>query len=262
MKTGLLGSPQQRQKFCHFHHPRENTKPPIAFTFYTHLAMTYRIRVWDLPTRLFHWALVVCVVALAITGQMGGGAMDWHFRFGYAVLALLLFRLLWGMVGGHWSRFSSFLYSPLTVLRYLRGQGDATLSTGHNPLGAGSVFAMLFLLLAQVATGLISDDEIAASGPLTNLVSGDWVSLATSYHRAIGKPALLVLVLLHVAAILFYRWRRQQNLLRPMLLGDKWVEQAQPSSRDDARSRLLAVVLLAACATLVGLMLKLAPAGM
>ena len=104
--------------------------------------MTHKVRVWDLPTRVFHWTLAACVIALVATGQIGGSAMDWHFRFGYAVLTLLLFRLAWGFVGGHWSRFSSFLYAPSTVLRYLRGQGGPELSAGHNPLGAGSVFAL------------------------------------------------------------------------------------------------------------------------
>lgn len=223
--------------------------------------MTYRVRVWDLPTRVFHWALAACVIALVVTGQIGGSAMDWHFRLGYAVLTLLLFRLAWGLVGGHWSRFSSFLYAPSTVLRYLRGQGGPELSTGHNPLGAGSVFALLFFLLVQVATGLISDDEIASSGPLTSLVPSTWVSQATWYHHSVGKLVLIVLVALHVAAILFYLLRKRQNLVRPMLLGDKEVEQALPSSRDDVRTRLLAIVLLAVCAGLVSLLLKLAPAG-
>lgn len=223
--------------------------------------MTHQVRVWDLPTRIFHWALAACVVASVVTGQVGGAAMDWHFRIGYAVLALLLFRLGWGLVGGHWSRFSSFLYSPSTLLRYLRGQGGPELSVGHNPLGAGSVFALLFFLLAQVATGLISDDEIASSGPLTSLVPGTWVSQATGYHSSIGKLVLIGLVALHLAAIVFYLWRKRENLVRPMLLGDKEVEQLQPSSRDDARTRLLALVLLAICAGLVALLLKLAPGG-
>jgi len=223
--------------------------------------MTYRVRVWDLPTRIFHWTLMVCVIASVVTGQIGGAAMDWHFRLGYVVLTLLLFRLGWGLVGGHWSRFSSFLYAPSTLLRYLRGQGGPELSTGHNPLGAGSVFALLFFLLAQVATGLISDDEIATSGPLTSLVPGAWVSQATWYHHSVGKLVLIVLVALHVAAILFYLWRKRVNLVRPMLLGDKETEQLLPSSRDDARARLLAAVLLAICASLVGLLLKLAPGG-
>ena len=95
---------------------------------------SHLVRVWDLPTRLFHWALVVCIVGLVTTAQIGGNAMEWHFRFGYSVLTLLLFRLVWGFVGGHWSRFSSFLYSPASLLRYIRGQEDGVQPLGHSPL--------------------------------------------------------------------------------------------------------------------------------
>lgn len=220
--------------------------------------MPYKIRVWDLPTRLFHWTLAICVIGLVVTGQIGGAAMDWHFRLGYTVLTLLLFRLVWGLVGGHWSRFSSFLFSPTSVMRYLRGQSTVEHTTGHNPLGAGSVLAMLLFLLLQVGTGLVSDDEIATSGPLTRFVPSSLVSQATAYHTEVGKIILLVLIALHVAAILFYFWRKRENLVRPMLLGDKVVSQPVPASRDDARSRALAVLLLALGAGLVALMLKLA----
>jgi cytochrome b len=227
--------------------------------FIREVFMFIKVRVWDLPTRIFHWALVVCVLALLVTGQIGGAAMDWHFRSGYAVLSLLLFRLVWGVIGGHWSRFSSFLYSPGTVIRYLRGQGAPELGIGHSPLGAGSVFAMLFFLLLQVGTGLISDDEIATSGPFTSLASNTLVGLATSYHANIGKRVLIVLVVLHVAAILFYLWRKRQNLIRPMLLGDKDVASPAPSARDDAVSRTLAALVFILCVLLVFLMLQLAP---
>src|SRR4051812_42900648 len=108
------------------------------------------IRVWDLPTRLFHWALAICVVCSAITAYKEGG-LDWHARLGCAIGALLLFRLIWGFIGGRWSRFASFLYSPASVVAYLRGRSHPDHLVGHNPLGAGSVFAMLVFLIAQVA---------------------------------------------------------------------------------------------------------------
>ena len=95
--------------------------------------MAKKIRVWDLPTRLFHWALVACIVGLTVTGYTGGGAMEWHARIGYAVLTLLLFRLVWGLVGGHWSRFSNFIYSPRSVMDYLRGRAHPDHLIGHNP---------------------------------------------------------------------------------------------------------------------------------
>ncbi|QLP99647.1 MAG: cytochrome b/b6 domain-containing protein [Burkholderiaceae bacterium] len=208
------------------------------------------IRVWDLPTRLFHWLLVVAVVGLVVTGNIGGNAMVWHFRLGYFVGSLVAFRLIWGFVGGHWSRFSSFLYAPRATVAYLRGQAAPAHLVGHNPLGAFSVFALLGLLAAQVATGLMSDDEIANAGPLTRFVSEQTVSLATRYHADIGKLLLIVLVALHVLAIAFYAWKKHVNLVRPMVLGDKAVDdgQALPASRDNAPVRLLAAVIFAVCA--------------
>lgn len=210
----------------------------------------HKVRVWDLPTRIFHWALVIGIVCLAISGTIGGNAMVWHFRFGYAVLTLLLFRIIWGMVGGRWSRFGAFIYAPRTVVNYLKGRGKPEHSVGHNPLGAGSVFAMLAVLLAQVGSGLVSDDEIAFAGPLTRFVSNAKVALATSYHKNIGKWVILALVLLHIAAIVFYQWRKH-NLVGAMLHGDKELIVPVQSSRDDAASRLSALILLAACAGFV-----------
>ena len=208
-----------------------------------------RVRVWDLPTRVFHWALVLCVTGLAISGSVGGSAMVWHFRFGYAVLALLLFRITWGLVGGRWSRFAAFLYAPQSLLNYVRGQGKPEHGVGHSPIGALSVFAMLGILIAQVSTGLLSDDEISFAGPLTGFVSNATVSLASNYHTEIGKWLLLGLVVLHIAAILFYLYRKQ-NLVSPMLHGDKELTLAVPPSRDDALSRIAALLILLACAAL------------
>ena len=220
--------------------------------------MTHTIRVWDLPTRIFHWALFCLIIAMVATGLIGGNALAWHFRGGYAVLSLLLFRLVWGLIGGRWSRFASFIYAPGTVVRYLKGQGRPEHSVGHNPLGAGSVFALLFFLCAQVGTGLFSDDDIAASGPLSKFVSNAMVSSLTGYHKNVGKYILLALVLLHVAAILLYLVNKKENLIGPMIHGDKSLVHPVENSRDDGRSRALAAVIFAVCAGLVATMVKLA----
>ena len=220
--------------------------------------MTHTTRVWDLPTRVFHWALFGLIIAMAATGLTGGNAMVWHFRCGYAILSLLLFRVVWGLIGGKWSRFASFIYSPGTVLQYLRGQGQPEHSVGHNPLGAGSVFALLFFLFAQVGTGLFSDDDIAASGPLSKFVSNAMVSSLTGYHKNIGKYVLLALVLLHIAAIVFYMVKKKENLIGPMLHGDKSLANRVENSRDDGRSRALALGVFAICAALVATLVRLA----
>ncbi|HEY3049940.1 MAG TPA: cytochrome b/b6 domain-containing protein [Polaromonas sp.] len=218
----------------------------------------YKVRVWDLPTRLFHWALVACVIGLAITGTVGGSAMVWHFRFGYCVLTLLLFRIIWGLVGGRWSRFGAFIYTPQSVINYLKGQGRPEHGVGHSPIGAGSVFAMLGFLLMQVGSGLFSDDEIAFAGPLTRFVSNDAVSLATNYHKNIGKWVLLGLVLLHLLAIIFYL-RRKHKLVGAMLHGDKELVIPVPPSRDDTASRMAALLILAVCAAVAYWVSSLAP---
>ncbi|MHB8949015.1 MAG: cytochrome b/b6 domain-containing protein [Rhodoferax sp.] len=220
--------------------------------------MSHKVRVWDLPTRCFHWALVLCLVALVTTAQIGGDAMAWHFRAGYAVLSLLLFRLIWGVVGGKWSRFASFIYAPATVLAYIQGRGRPEHSIGHNPLGAGSVFAMLGFLLLQVATGLVSDDEIATAGPLSRLVSSAVTSTATTYHTTAGKLMVIALVLLHIGAIAFYYFKKRENLVRPMLVGDKDTDNTVASSRDDVGSRTLALLFFLGCAALVAAMVRLA----
>jgi cytochrome b len=175
--------------------------------------------------------------------------MVWHFRFGSVVLALIVFRIVWGLVGGRWSRFSSFLYAPGTVLRYLRGQSrpDEHLDVGHNPLGSFSVFALLGLLALQVATGLVADDEIANVGPLNRFVSSGTVQQATGWHQELGQWLLIALVLLHIGAVLFYLFRKKQNLVRPMLVGDKPLPPGTPASADGPAQRALALVLAVLC---------------
>jgi cytochrome b len=210
----------------------------------------HTVRVWDLPTRLFHWTLLSAVVGLVVTGNVGGAWMNWHLRLGHVVMALLVFRLLWGLFGGHWSRFSRFVYSPLSVWRYLQGDSPREHRVGHSPLGALSVWGLLLVLGAQVASGLMSDDEIAFFGPLVRFVSADTVSLATNYHKSIGKFILIGLVVLHVAAIAYYRWARRDNLTGPMVHGDKQLDWPAPCSRDDARSWTLAAVLILLSAAL------------
>ena len=219
-------------------------------------ATVHTVRVWDLPTRVFHWALVFCVFGLVVSGLRGGDALVWHFRMGYAVLSLLLVRIIWGLVGGRWSRFAAFIYAPGTVLAYLKGQGKPEHSVGHNPLGAGSVFAMLLFLLAQVGTGLVADDDISNSGPLSKFVANATVSLATNYHKNIGKYVLIALVVLHIAAILFYLLKKKENLVKPMLHGDKQLALIVQSARDTAGSRMMAAVIFMVCASAVAFMVN------
>ncbi len=219
------------------------------------------IRIWDLPTRLFHWSLAACVIALVVTAKVGGNAMNWHFRLGYAVFALLLFRLLWGVVGGHWSRFASFFPTPGRLSRFLGGRATAADTAGHNPLGALSVLAMLTVLALQVGSGLMTDDEIAFAGPLTPLVSGETVSSMSGWHAGWGQYLVIGLVALHVLSIVVYLLRRN-NLITPMLLGDKRLAEPVPPARDSAGTRLLALLLLGVAAGVVWWVVQLGQQGM
>lgn len=203
------------------------------------------VRIWDLPTRLFHAALIVAFVGLVTTAQIGGSAMEWHFRFGYTVVSLLLFRLVWGWVGGYWSRFAQFVVSPAVSLGYARTPFEQRAqSVGHNPMGAWSVLAILLALGAQVTAGLFSDDEIATAGPLVSYASSQWVSLATQYHTSVGKYAVFGLLALHVATALYYRYKRKVDLITPMVHGDKLLPVGTRASADSAGTRALALVVL------------------
>ena len=173
------------------------------------------VRVWDLPTRLFHWALAALVVFSVVTANVGGNWVQWHFYSGYAILTLIAFRLAWGFIGGRYARFSSFLFGPSAILAALTGDPRAPRTLGHNPLGSLSVFALLASIGLQAAIGLFANDDIASEGPLAKFVSGALSDRLTSLHR-LNANIVFALVALHVLAILFYLLRRRENLVRPM----------------------------------------------
>ncbi|MDO8605372.1 MAG: cytochrome b/b6 domain-containing protein [Phaeospirillum sp.] len=201
------------------------------------------VPVWDLPIRLFHWALAAMFVALWISGRMG--KLDLHMTIGAAVLTLLLFRLAWGVLGSPTARFATFVGGPRRIAAYLRGEWSGL---GHNPLGALSVLAMLGLLLLQAGSGLFATDDIATDGPLAWLVSSKATKQLSALHR-LGSWAALGLVALHLAAIAFYRIKTGENLVRPMIVGTKPATDEAPSQR--LASPWLALALLAAAAALV-----------
>ncbi len=223
-----------------------------------HTHSLHRIRIWDLPTRSFHILLALCVAGLIATGEIG--LMQVHFWLGYLVLTLVLFRLVWGFVGGHWSRFIHFVPSPSKLRAYLQAirAQQAPPSIGHNPLGALSVLGMLSVLLLQVFSGFMSDDEIASTGPWTALVPADWVELATAYHSDIGKVLLILLIALHVGTVLYYKRIKHDDLITPMLTGDKVFTTEVQASRDTRTSRLFALGVLIGCAYVVYRLVNLA----
>lgn len=186
-----------------------------------------RIKVWDLPTRVFHWVLFLAVSAALLTGLQGGNWMVWHGRLGLLIVGLLVFRLVWGVIGSTYARFIQFVPTPGRVIAYLRGQWHGL---GHNPLGALSVLGLLALLLWQSVSGLFSTDDIAFDGPLEGLVDSGTSSWLTGLHRQ-GLWLIPALVALHLLAILFYRFIRGKDLVTPMLTGTKQTDEpdAEPA---------------------------------
>ncbi len=215
-----------------------------------------RVRIWDLPLRLFHWALVVCLVGSVVSVKIGGNGMVWHMRFGYAILTLVLFRLVWGFIGGRYARFSDFLSGPSNILGYLRGDPAVRVSAGHSPLGSLSVVALIVVLGLQASLGLFANDDIFTEGPLAKFVSKETSDAVTGWHHR-NEFLVYGLVLLHVGAIAFYRYVRGQRLVRAMIGGDKFagadaaIGPATPAANDGSALRLRGLAVLLACSAAV-----------
>jgi cytochrome b len=179
------------------------------------------IRIWDVPTRIFHWSLVGLIVFSWWSAE--ARFMDWHRYSGYTVLGLVVFRLFWGIFGGSTARFAHFVKGPSAIVSYLRSK-SATPVVGHDPLGALSVLALLGLVIAQVSLGLFAVDvDGLESGPLSNLVSFEVGRACAKAHETVFD-ILLIVAALHIAAILFYAIFKRENLVRPMILGWKKVD--------------------------------------
>ena len=208
-----------------------------------------RLRVWDMPVRIFHWVLVLLVVSQVVTVSIGGNAMEYHVLGGYAILTLVAFRIVWGLIGTRTARFVNFVRGPRAVLRYAATltRTDAEHHPGHNPLGGWSVMAMLASLLVQAISGLFADDEIMTTGPLWKYVSEDTAGLFNIIHET-NAVVLLTLICIHLAAILFYLVGKKQNLIVPMFSGSKPVSDPNSESLRPLEGTLRALVVLIICA--------------
>lgn len=217
----------------------------------------YSFKIWDLPTRLFHWSLLALVIACWWTAGEDGD-IDWHMRCGYAVLVLLLFRLVWGVLGSTTARFSSFVASPRAVVDYFSCTDKNDMPhIGHNPAGGWMVLALLAMLLAISLSGLFANDDIMSEGPLAHHVSEGMSDLATAWHEH-GFHALLALVGIHVGAVAFYLLVKKDNLVRPMLTGVKRLPQVGIVPQLHMCSTWLALVILSGAAVTVWLLTKFA----
>src|SRR5918993_2684707 len=216
-----------------------------------------RIRIWDLPTRLFHWLLAALVIFSFTTGKLGGDWLSWHFRSGYAIASLLLFRMMWGFVGSRYARFASFLPSPFRIWATVRSSKprDVPISAGHSEIGTLSVYALLIVLIVQVATGVFTNDGTFTEGPWVKFVS-EAVSNRLSTIHYYNHWAIIGLTGLHVAAIAYYLLARKEDLLTPMMTGDKLGIDA-PAAEDSTSIRIRATVFAALAAGVVSYLVTL-----
>jgi cytochrome b len=178
------------------------------------------IRLWDLPLRLFHWLLVIGIIAAYVSCKLGGLWLTWHSHIGLFIIALLVFRFVWGFTGSSYARFSNFFPTPKRLRVYFSSTWP---DIGHNPLGALAIFALLGLVFIQAGFGLFAmNDEIEFHGPLYELVNSTWSEGLTSWHVQ-GFNALLLLIGIHMSAIGYYTWVKRKNLILPMITGKAFV---------------------------------------
>jgi cytochrome b len=210
------------------------------------------VRIWDIPTRLFHWSLAVLIGISFYTGLSGGFVeMDYHMISGYCILSLVLFRILWGLFGGYYARFTTFVKGPGTIIRYLKSLSTKNLPyAGHNPLGALSIVFILLVLLTQATTGMFANDDIMLEGPLVHLVSYDTSRMLTGIHKT-NKWIIGALVLLHLLAILFYQFYKKDRLIIPMITGRKLLSESAARLDSLPRELLLGGLALAISASAV-----------
>jgi len=215
-----------------------------------------RHRVWDAPTRLVHWLLALGVVFQWLSGKYELVPMLWHYYVGYSLLALLVFRIMWGLAGSDTARFVRFVGGPAAALRYVSsvatamragasdGERRAHLHAGHNPIGAVSAIALLASTLLQAVSGLYASDDILDAGPLVAGASAATVGAMSAIHRT-NEYALVVLVAVHVAAVAWHARRLDEDLVRAMIDGRKSLP-AAPGLRFAPNSRALVLFALAA----------------
>ncbi|MFC0204071.1 cytochrome b/b6 domain-containing protein [Novosphingobium soli] len=187
-------------------------------------------RIWDPTIRLFHWLLVGLIAFSWWSGEQHD--MERHRLSGYAILALLVFRVFWGFAGPRTARFASFVRGPGAVIAYVRelGSRKGHVADGHNPLGGWSVVAMLAAIGLMVGAGLFASDvDGIESGPLATYVSFEQSEAAADLHEAVFN-VILALTALHVLAVLFYLVWKRQNLVRPMLTGRRIAEEGETTA--------------------------------
>ena len=209
--------------------------------------MSKEYLIWDLPVRIFHWAFAITILSSWFTAEQGSEYIELHMQLGYVALGLILFRILWGIVGPKHARFSNFIPSPRSLLAYLKDIKKDKTTPGHNPLGALMVVLMIVLISAQAISGLFINDDVFSSGPYYGSVGKDIEKIMSFIHHN-AFNFMIGAIFLHLLAIFFY-WRvKKQNLVVPMITGKKTDKHANASDAIPHSSIILGIFVALSCA--------------
>ncbi len=211
--------------------------------------------VWDLPVRVFHWLLVLSIIGSYVTAKLGTDWLPWHMRLGKFMIGMLIFRLIWGLIGPRHARFVNFIKGPGSILRYLK---EGVISVGHNPLGAGMVVLLLLLLVVQVGTGLFSTDDIVWTGPFYPSVSHDLAEKLTAIHH-LNFKFIEAAIALHLCAIAYYQFVKKEPLVPAMFHGGKPATHVAEQEAIASSQLWKALIVIAVAAGCVYLLLHAAP---
>jgi len=208
--------------------------------------VTEKHLIWDLPLRIFHWSFALTILSAWYTAEQGADLVEIHMQLGFVALALIAFRILWGLIGPKHARFSQFIPSPKALTSYLRSSNTAKSTAGHNPLGALMVILMILLISAQAISGLFINDDVFSSGPYYGSISNELETVMKFLHHN-TFDFMIAAIVLHIAAITFY-WRvKKENLVLPMITGKKTTEQVKPSDAIPHSQIILACVVAVCC---------------
>lgn len=223
--------------------------------------MKNKLLVWDLPVRLFHWLLVIALVAAWYTSDGEKGLIDIHLKIGYFILGLITFRVTWGIIGTKYAKFSQFLPSKSKIINYVeKSKQDKSYTTlGHNPLGGLMVVFMLTLLLSQAISGLFMNDDIFTTGPYYGSVSSSVQKFMSTIHRN-GFDVIIVVSLLHIGAIFYYLLSKKINLIKPMITGYKFSKDEKSSGINSSKLLLAVIVIVVVAVFLYWLVVLNIPA--
>ena len=204
--------------------------------------MTEKHLIWDLPLRIFHWSFAFTILASWYTAEQGADLVEIHMKLGFVALALLVFRILWGIIGPKHARFSQFIPSPKTLFNYLQKSEKYKSSPGHNPLGA----LMILLIATQAISGLFINDDVFSSGPYYGSISNELEKVMGFLHHN-TFDFMIAAIILHLGAIAYY-WRvKKQNLVLPMVTGKKTAEQVAATDAIPHSKIILGCILAICC---------------